>query len=209
LSVNVLGQVASPRTIPLYAPAPLSFVLAQVGGINGLADHHLTVLHHSDEPPTSVEYNPDSPSSEAMNMLIRPGDIVTVSGRGVYFVGGEVNHPGIFPIGGAISAGQASALSGIGVVNNITLLEALSQAGGITAIAKRSKLYLLRTVEGKREEILVDEVKLSKGEIPDPILRPNDIIYVQPSYLRQQTNNLFATALSSLYAVTSLKGANF
>src|ERR1700722_11671193 len=47
LTVNVMGQVASPKTIPLYAPASLSFVLTQVGGITGLADHHLTILHHS------------------------------------------------------------------------------------------------------------------------------------------------------------------
>jgi len=52
---------------------------------------------------------------------------------------------------------------------------------------------------------VVDEVKLSKGEIADPILHPNDIIYVQPSYLRLQTNNLFSTAISSIYAVAAVK----
>jgi protein involved in polysaccharide export with SLBB domain len=84
-------------------------------------------------------------------------------------------------MGGALSVGQASPVGGEGVVRNITLLEALSQAGGITSIAKRSKMYILRTVDQKREEIVLDQVKLSKGEIADPILHPNDIIYVQPS----------------------------
>jgi len=205
LTVNVLGQVQSPKVIPLFSAAPLSYVIAQVGGITGLADHHLTILHHSDESPTSVEYDPDSPNSEAMNTLVKPGDIVSVSNRGVFFVGGEVNRPGIYPIGGALSVGQSSGIGGAGVVNKMTLLEALSQASGITSIAKRSKMYILRTVDGKREEIVVDEVKLSKGEIADPILHPNDIIYVQPSYLRLQTNNLFSTAISSIYAVAAVK----
>jgi polysaccharide export outer membrane protein len=209
LTVNVLGQVVSPKMIPLYAPAPLSYILAQVGGITGLAEHRLTILHHSEQLPTSVEFDPEAPSSAAMNTLIAPGDIVSVSSRGVYFVGGEVSHPGIFPLGGALSVGTISSATGEGVVKNITLLEALSQAGGITAIAARSKMHILRTVDGKREDIVVDQVKLSKGEVADPILHPNDIIYIPPSYLRQQTNNLFATALSSLYAVTSIKGANF
>jgi polysaccharide export outer membrane protein len=209
LTANVMGQVLAPKVIPLYAPAPLPFVIAQAGGLSGLADHHLTILHHSEQPPTAVEFDPESPSSEAMNTMVQPGDIVAVSSRGVYFVAGEVNRPGIFPLGGAISVGQATAAYGLGIVKNLTLLEALTQAGGITAIAKRSNLYLLRTVDGKREEILVDQVKLSKGEIADPILHPDDIIYVQPSYLRQQTNNLFATALSSLYAVATFKTANF
>src|SRR5277367_4999547 len=76
LTVNVIGQVQTPRVIPLYAPAPISYVLAQVGGITGLADHHLTILHHSDQPPTSVEFDPDVPNRAAMNTLVMPGDIV-------------------------------------------------------------------------------------------------------------------------------------
>jgi polysaccharide biosynthesis/export protein len=88
LTVNVMGQVGSPKTIPLYAPAPLSYVLSQVGGLTGLADHHLSILHHSDQPPTAVEYDPDAPSVSAMNTIVQPGDIVTVTSRGVYFVGG-------------------------------------------------------------------------------------------------------------------------
>jgi protein involved in polysaccharide export with SLBB domain len=112
-------------------------------------------------------------------------------------------------MGGVMSAGQVGALSGEGVVKNITLLEALSQAGGITAIAARSKMHILRTEDGKRVDILVDQVKLSKGQVADPILHPNDIIYIPPSYLRQQTNNLFATALSSIYAVAEIKSVSF
>jgi len=209
LTVNVMGQVITPRILPLYAPAPLSFVIGQAGGLNGLASHQLTILHHSDRAPSSVDFDPEAPSGAAMNTLVEPGDVVAVSSRGVYFVGGEVGRPGIYPLGGALNVGQSSPASGMGVVKNITLLEALAQAGGITAIAKRSKMYLLRTVDGKREEILIDQVKLSKGEVADPILHPNDIIYLQPSYLRQQTNNLFATALSSLYAVAAVKTTNF
>jgi polysaccharide export outer membrane protein len=209
LTVNVLGQVQSPKILPLYAPAPLSFVLAQVGGITGLADRHLTILHHSEQLPTSVDYDPDSPNSAAMNTLVRPGDIVSVGSRGVYFVGGEVNHPGIYPMGGGLSVGQPNGVSGEGVVKNITLLEALSQAGGITAIAKRSKLHILRTEDGKRVDIVVDQVKLSYGQVADPILHVNDIIYMPPSYLRQQTNNLFSTAVSSVYALAQVKTANF
>ena len=208
-SVTVQGQVQTPKTLPLLAPAPISYVIAQVGGLTGLASHRLTILHHGDAMPTSVDFNTQAPNGAAMNTLIVPGDIVSVSYRGVYFVGGEVGHPGIYPLGGVISVGQASPVSGEGVVEHITLLQALAQAGGITPIAARSKLHILRTENGKRVDINVDQVKLSNGEVADPILQPDDIIYIPPSYLRQQTNNLFATALSSLYAVTSIKGANF
>ena len=205
MTVDVIGQVLTPKAIPLYAAAPVSFILSQVGGLNGLASHHLTIIHPGDQSPTSLDYDPDAPTTEALHTMIQPGDIVHVSSRGVYFVAGEVNRPGIFPIGGGFNIGQATAASGLGIVKQLTLLEALAQAGGITSIAARSKMRILRTVDGKREEIIVDQVKLYKGEIADPIIHPDDIIYVPTSYLRLQTNNLFSTALSSLYAVTQLK----
>jgi len=78
-------------------------------------------------------------------------------------------------------------------------------AGGITPIAARSKMRLIRTIDGKREEIIIDQVKLYKGEVADPIVQPDDILYVPSSYLRQQTNNLFATAISALYAVGTVR----
>jgi len=209
LTVDVIGQVQSPKMIPLFAPAPLSFVLGQVGGLTGLAAHSLTILHHTGELPTSVDFNPEAPTSASMHTLVYPGDIINVSSRGVFFVGGEVNRPGVYPMGGALSVGQATGISGEGVIENITLLEALSEAGGITAIAARSKMHILRTENGKRIDILVDQVKLSKGEVADPILHPNDIIYIPSSYFRQQTNNLFATAVSSVYAATQVRNANF
>jgi polysaccharide export outer membrane protein len=137
--------------------------------------------------------------------MVQPGDIIHVSSRGVYFVVGEVLRPGIFPISGGLNIGQATAAFGMGIAKNLTMLEALAQAGGLTGIAARSKIRILRTVDGKREEIIVDEVKLYKGEIADPIIHADDIIFVPTSYLRQQTNNLFSTALSGLYAVTQIK----
>jgi polysaccharide export outer membrane protein len=205
LAVTILGQVQSPRAIPVSAPVRLSFVIAQAGGVSGLAAHRLTILHPGGEAPTSIDYDPDQPTMASLNTLVEPGDLVNVSSRGVVFISGEVNRPGIYPLGGTLTIGQVSPLSGEGVVKNMTVLEALSLAGGITPIAARSKMLLLRTVDGKREEITIDQVKLYKGEVADPVLRADDIIFVPTSYFRQQTNNLFSTALSSLYAVVALK----
>jgi polysaccharide export outer membrane protein len=208
MTVNVIGQVLTPKSIPLYAPATVSSILTQAGGFNGLAAHHLTIIHADEESPTSLDYEPEAPTPAFLHTMVQPGDIIHVSSSGVFFVAGEVNRPGIFPIGGGLSLGQTSANFGLGVVKQMTMLEALAQAGGITAIAARSKMRILRTVDGKREEIIVDQVKLYKGEIADPIIHPDDIIYVPTSYIRQQTNNLFSTALSGVYAATQLKSVS-
>jgi polysaccharide export outer membrane protein len=205
LSVRVMGEVKIPKSIPLYAPTPLSFVLEQVGGLTGVASRHLTIIHHSDQMPTSVDYDVDNPSMEALNTLVVPGDVVEVSSQGVFFIVGEVNHPGIYPMGGILAAGQLTPVMGMGMVKNMTMLQALTQGGGITSIAARSKTLLLRTVNGKREAVTVDLVKLEKGEIADPLLHPDDIIYVPSSYIRSQTNNLFGTIVSALYGYSFVK----
>jgi polysaccharide export outer membrane protein len=184
-------------------------VLAQAGGLSGLASHKVSILRQGDQGPISVDYDPDSPSIAAMNTLVYPGDIVTANNRGVYFVGGEVAHPGVYPLGGALSVGNIQASNGEGMVNHMTLLKALAQAGGITAIAARSHLHILRTVDGKHVDIEVNQVKLSEGKVADPILQPDDIIYLPPSYWRQQTNNLFATAISGIAAASYIKSANY
>jgi len=205
MTIQVIGQVHSPKAIPVYSSVPVSFLLASAGGPTGLASHQLTILHHNDDAPTTIDYDPNFPTSAVMNTLVHPGEIVNVSPSAVIFVAGEVYRPGIYPIGGVLTAGGATPLTGgIGMIKEMTLLQALTQAGGVTAIAKRSKMHILRTENGKRTEIVVDQVKLSNGEVADPILHPNDIIYVPSSYVRMQTNNLFSTALAAIYAGVQL-----
>ena len=208
LVVRVIGEVISPKSVPLFAPAPISYVLGEVGGFTGLASHHISILHHSDQPPTSIDYDPSTLTPAVANTLVMPGDIVNVTSSGVYFIAGEINKPGIYPLQGALSIGQVTSAVGFGVVrHNVTVLQALAQSGGITNIAARSKMRLLRTVDGKREEIIIDQVKLYKGEIADPVLQADDILYVPTSYLRQQTNNIFSTAVTALYAGAATRSA--
>lgn len=204
LTVEVIGQVIRPTSIPLYAPAPISYVLSQAGGLSGLASPHVTIIHPGSVEPTSLEYDSESPAPAALHTLVRPGDIVHVASSGVYYIAGEVNRPGIYPLGGSMGAGAVSGAYGTGLTKKLTMLGALTQAGGITAIAARSQMRILRMEDGKRVEIKVDQVKLYKGEIADPLIHPDDIIYIPSSYLRQQTNNLFGTAVSSLYAAVQI-----
>jgi polysaccharide export outer membrane protein len=205
MTVEVTGQVTSPQAIPIYAPTPVSFLMAKVSGQNGLSAGHLTIVHHSGGAPTSVDLGIDGTNAAGLNTLVYPGDIVHVSSAGVFFMVGEINRPGVYPMRGALNIGQVTSQFGMGVVDHMTLLQALTEAGGITAIAARSKCRLLRAVNGRREEIMIDIVKLEKGEIADPLLHPDDIIYVPSSYIRAQTNNLFQTVLSSLYVLPSIR----
>jgi protein involved in polysaccharide export with SLBB domain len=58
LSVMVLGAVTVPHQVPLFAPAPLSYVLAQVGPITVPASYHVLVAHRDGSAPADVELEP-------------------------------------------------------------------------------------------------------------------------------------------------------
>ena len=61
----------------------------------------------------------------------------------------------------------------------MTLLEAISSAGGLTDFANKKKIYILRTVDGKQKRIRVNYKKALKGDASyDVSLKPGDTIVV-------------------------------
>jgi polysaccharide export outer membrane protein len=106
--------------------------------------------------------NPDS------NMVVYPGDVVKVTRAGVVYVVGEVKKPGGFMLK---------------TNENITALQAVAMAEGLTRTSAKSRARIIRTDEssGARTEIPIDLDKILAGRIADPLLRPKDIVFVPNS----------------------------
>lgn len=190
LVVTVLGAVTLPRPIPLYAPAPLSLVLSQVGPISTTASYHVLIAHRDGTAPEDVQLDRAMVNLSGLHVMVRPGDVVTVAQAGSFFALGEVNHPGIIPIIGT---------------NNMTLLQALAVAGGPTSNATLSKARLLRLENGRRVEIEVDLAKLHDGKIADPMIHTDDILYVPRNYARVLVNSWLSQSLYALTVVNTVK----
>lgn len=82
---------------------------------------------------------------------------------------GEVNHPGMF------------------IVNRerFSVLDALAQAGDLTAYGERNNVMIIREENGKR---VAHRLNLNKTEALDSpyfFLRQNDVVYVEPNTVRQ------------------------
>ncbi len=190
LSVMVLGAVSLPHQVPLLAPAPLSYVLAQVGPFSNLATYHILIAHRDGSAPTDVELERTGTSMRGMNTTVSPGDIVSVVTAGNFFALGELNHPGIYPVAGT---------------QHMTLLQALTVAGGPTLDAGLSKAKLLRIVDGHREEVIVDLAKLHDGKVADPLIQTDDILFVPRSQIRVVLNSWLNQSLYTLTAVDVVK----
>jgi len=102
------------------------------------------------------------------NVVLQPGDVVTVPHAGIVYVLGAVGRPGGF------------------VLTNdreqMTTLKILALAGGFTNTAKSSHAVVIRKdAQGKQHEVDVDLKKIRNRQAEDLQLQPSDILYVPES----------------------------
>jgi polysaccharide biosynthesis/export protein len=106
------------------------------------------------------------------NIVLQPGDIVTVPHAGIVYVLGAVNRPGGF------------------VVSNdrtqLTTMKVLALAGGVKNIAKLDHAVIIRKDDqGKQTETDVDLKKVLHQQSEDVQMRASDILYIPDSHTKQ------------------------
>jgi polysaccharide export outer membrane protein len=74
---------------------------------------------------------------------------------------GQISHQGSFPLNG-----------------NLTVLELVANAGGLTPFAKKSSIYVLRVENGEKKRIPFDYKKALSGKGQNILLQPGDIVVV-------------------------------
>ncbi|HUE43404.1 MAG TPA: SLBB domain-containing protein, partial [Candidatus Sulfotelmatobacter sp.] len=108
----------------------------------------------------------------ANNVIIQPGDVVTVPHAGIVYVLGAVSKPG----GYTVSNDRAQ----------LSTLKVLSLAGGLERTAKSDRAVIVRKDgTGQQHEVEVDLKKVMKFEAEDVQLRPSDILYIPRSAAKQ------------------------
>lgn len=88
--------------------------------------------------------------------------VTEINSRRVYITG-EVTHAGALPL-----------------LPNMTVLQALSSAGGFTQFAKLKNIYVLRTENGKQVKHPFNYKEVVKGNLAEQniLLQPGDVIVV-------------------------------
>ena len=111
---------------------------------------------------TNQTYEMDLAQPAEMNLLVRPGDVITLHANSTQFlyIGGEVKSPG-----------EKTYRRGL------TLTQALIAAGGVTSKAKEARLGR----DDGNGYLTVTKIKLKdieSGKAPDPLVRPGDRIMI-------------------------------
>jgi polysaccharide export outer membrane protein len=202
--VSVFGAVTKPGVVQLRGGQTLYEVLSMAGGPRDTAGSILTVTRprQSGEIPlpsakvdptgqfSSVELNVQEileGRNPAANIEIKPNDIISVSeaSSNMIYVVGDVNHAGAFTLGGQ---------------RNVSVLRALSLAGGLGKTAKADKARIVHVVSGEPDlkGVPVDVHRILSGKAKDIELGPDDVLVIPTSSRKTFTTSFLPNAFSSV-----------
>jgi polysaccharide export outer membrane protein len=183
-AITVLGEVLRPAPIPAFGHIRLLDALSACGGLTPLASHAITIRRQGNADPILVELGTDARTANAGDIPLMPGDTVIVSRVGSVFVLGYVKTPQAIPLSGNAP---------------ITVLRALTMAGGINYGAGLSKARIIRTTaDNQQVEIRLDLRKIMFGKQQDVALVSNDILLVPANAFKAGMASAGAGLVSSV-----------
>ena len=181
--ITLAGEMHA--VLPVVGARNLYTVLAQGGGLPSGASRTVTIFRSGKTEPVNVDIGNDPVHSIAANVPVFPGDTIVISRIGVVYVMGEFKNPSVVNMTnyGPLTLTQVSAL-----------------AGGPVYDAKYSALHIIRTVGDHRTVVTLNIKNVLYGKVPDPIMQPNDIVFLPPSGFKESIAN---GSLGSILGIVS------
>ena len=183
-AITVLGEVLKPSPIPAFGHIRLLDALSACGGLTAFASHTITIRRQGIPDPITIELGTDPKTASAADISLIPGDTVIVSRVGSVYVLGYVKNPEAIPLSGN---------------SPVTVLRALSMAGGVNYGAGLSKVRIIRTTaDNQQVEIRLDVKKIMFGQQQDIALVSNDILLVPANAFKAGMASAGAGLISTL-----------
>ncbi len=199
------GSFKFPGIYPLGGRRTLIEMLSSVGGLLPNASRRIRVTRKAEYGPIPLPNAVQSPdgktntveiSIESLTQNVNPDedivlksyDIVNAERAERVYVSGEV--------------AKVSAIE-LAERESISIIQALTEAGGFTQFAIRDHVRVLRPVMGttRRAEIVIDMKRVYEGKDVDFPLLPNDVLYVPRSSRRAVLGPVGTTFLASIPTV--------
>ena len=184
--ISVLGAVKKPGVFEVSGPRSVVDMLAMAEGLTEQSDQNVYLIRKVVKSSAAAEAPGSQPQTgsngksaqeavfeinleemlvsgnEELNAPLQSGDVVHVPKAGSFFVGGAVQKPGSYVLKG----------------RDITVDQAIIEAGGITKVADFEGVKIFRELKGQKKQII--EVSLNEIEQGQkgPIVMKNDVILV-------------------------------
>ncbi len=162
--VSVLGEVSRPGRYPIPGHLSVLELLATAGGLTVQADQTVTLLRRKSNPGTTesdtripIQLGETSTTERGpLDVELTNGDVVYVNKKKLFYIHGEVNRPGGYPM-----------------EQDMNVMRAISLGGGMTQRASQRRIYINR-------ETPDHSVQEMKAKLTDPV-QPGDVVYVNES----------------------------
>ena len=197
--VSVIGAVTSPGVHQLQGQKTLVEMLSMAGGLKEDAGYNVRITRRLEWGRIPLPNAADDPTGKfsiaevplpdltegknpALNIPVMPNDVISVAKAEMVYVIGEVSRSGGIVLGGR---------------QKVTVLQAVSIAGGAakTAKPKQAKILRLDPASARRTEVPIDLAALLAGKIDDVPMQPEDILYVPGGSSRNLTTRALESAL--------------
>jgi polysaccharide export outer membrane protein len=158
--VSILGQVNKPGRYPIeIVGSKVSEMIAAAGGVVPGGADVVTLVGNRDGKPVKMDIDLPLVLQQGradLDVVVENGDIVYIDRAPTFYMYGEVQRPGQLRL-----------------ERGMTLMQALAQAGGLTARGTERGIKVHRKDES-------GAVKILEPKMNDPVLR-DDVIYVKES----------------------------
>lgn len=148
--------------------------VARVGGISGCVDESENEVTEGEV--AFYTYNLVDVIKQKSNPIMKPGDIVYMFEYERAYVSGNVKEAKSIPL-----------------KQEITLTQALVEAGGILPASKKNEVKIYRQEAGSsnRQVLVFNLNDIYSKKVADPILLPNDVVDVPKDGVKSLTNDFF------------------
>lgn len=156
---SILGQVVKPGVYDLSARTTLLELISQAGGLTPEAGDRAVIKRESDaRGEINIQLRKLIDKGDAtQNVSIMDGDKVFIDKAGLFYVTGQVKRPDSYKY-----------------QDKLTVMKAITMAGGFTDTASKGSIDIVRKVNGK--ENVISDVDL------DHLVQPEDVVVVPESF---------------------------
>jgi len=174
--VSVIGAVKQGGVFPMSGEVRLADALGLAGGISEEAGSVVYVVRRVavnsagsksaevEQGMTVIDLATLASGRQELNLPLQAGDVVEVPRAGTFYVGGEVQKPGPFPLKG-----------------RTTLDQAAMAAGGVSPAADWDDVRLYRSRPDGTKEVTKYSMNDFEDGKPGPELQANDVVIVGKS----------------------------
>jgi len=182
---SALGAISNPGQYPLQARERVLDGISKAGGLasvkyaGGREEPQsqegmiIRTLNHGKPAERKIVINFDlhgllKGRDQNANILLAENDVIYIPSADFFYIIGEVKTPGSYAF----------------TKKDISIVEAISMAGGFTHIAARNRTRIVRVEKGKERiyEVNMDAITKSGKMIQAVPIKPNDLIVIPESF---------------------------